>query len=342
MYEEFYGLTHKPFQLSPDPKFFFASDHHKKALSYLKYGLGQQEGFIVITGPIGTGKSTLARNMLNEVDGSNIVAAQLVTTMLDPAELLEMIAIAFGLEPADKCKSTILQAIENYLVSLYRQGKRAVLLVDEAQNLPQESVEELRMLSNFQIDNRPLFQSFLLGQDELRDIIRAPGMEQFRQRIIASSHLQALSQEETRDYIQHRLKQAGLTDRELISFAAYSVIHGQTQGIPRKINLFMDRLMLFGYLEELHTFNIEAIDAVIEEMSNELNMGQGGSSSASSPTAPSTAGPGPRPGAPMADPMQLLRLETLVLQSVDKLNRLEAKVDRLLTIKSQAETDDIT
>lgn len=274
MYQAFYGLNTKPFQLSPNPDFFFSSKHHQKALSYLEYGLSQQEGFIVITGAIGTGKTTIARSLIDEVKGGDIVAAQLVTTLLSPIELLEMIAISFGLKVNTTSKTSILKGIEDFLVSLKEQGKRAVLLVDEAQNLPAESVEELRMLSNFQIGNMPLFQSFLLGQSELKLILQAPGMEQFRQRIIASCHLEPLTQEETRDYISHRLETAGWQGDSLISFTAFSVIHQQTGGIPRMINLFMDRLMLFGFIEELKYFNVEAIDTVLQEMSNELTLGQ--------------------------------------------------------------------
>ncbi|NRA53169.1 MAG: AAA family ATPase [Gammaproteobacteria bacterium] len=274
MYEAFYGLKHKPFQLSPDPAFFYSSDHHKKAISYLKYGLSQREGFIVITGAIGTGKTTIARSLLEQVDRDNIVAAQLVTTILNPTELLEMIVLSFGISSDAKNKTSLLHDLEQFLLSLHQQGKRAVLLVDEAQNLPAESVEELRMLSNFQVGKHPLFQSFLLGQDELRMIIQSPGMEQFRQRIIASCHLQALTLEETRNYIQHRLIQAGWQGESLISYSAFSIIHAKTQGIPRMINLFMDRLMLFGFIEELDYFNIEAVDCVIAEMSGELTMAQ--------------------------------------------------------------------
>jgi len=272
MYEAFYGLSHKPFQLSPDPTFFYSSDHHKKAISYLKYGLSQREGFIVITGAIGTGKTTIARSLLEQVDKDNIVAAQLVTTILDPVELLEMIVLSFGITSSAKNKTSLLHDFENFHLGLHQQGKRAVLLVDEAQNLPAESVEELRMLSNFQVGKHPLFQSFLLGQDELRLIVQSPGMEQFRQRIIASCHLQALTLEETRHYIQHRLVQAGWQGESLVSFSAFSIIHAKTQGVPRMINLFMDRLMLFGFIEELEHFNIEAVDSVIAEMSGELTM----------------------------------------------------------------------
>jgi len=167
MYESYYGFSERPFQLSPDPRFFFATSHHQRALSYLQYGLDQGEGFIVITGPIGTGKTTIARNLLANIADENIVAAQLVTTKLSPDELLELVAAEFKIKPDSNNKADILQNIEQFLVQLNKQGKRALLLVDEAQNLPSETVEELRMLSNFQLDNKPLIQSFLLGQEEL-------------------------------------------------------------------------------------------------------------------------------------------------------------------------------
>ena len=196
MYESYYGFKEKPFQLSPDPRFFFASNHHQRALSYLQYGLDQGEGFIVITGPIGTGKTTIARNLLNNISESNIVPIQLVTTKLNPHELLELVASEFKIPVGSESKAELIQEIEKFLINLSQQGKRALIIVDEAQNLPSETVEELRMLSNFQLDNKPLVQSFLLGQEELKAIIQAPNMEQFRQRIIASAHLKPLSEEE--------------------------------------------------------------------------------------------------------------------------------------------------
>lgn len=270
MYENYYGFKERPFQLSPDPKFFFASNHHQRALSYLQYGLDQGEGFIVITGPIGTGKTTIARNLLNNITDSNIIAIQLVTTKLNPHELLELIASEFKISVNSQSKADLLQSIENFLIALSHQGKRALIIVDEAQNLPSETVEELRMLSNFQLNNKPLVQSFLLGQEELKGIIQAPNMEQFRQRIIASAHLKPLTCDEVKDYINHRLHQAKCNKDNIFSDAAFQLIHEKTLGVPRKINIFVDRLLLFGFLEELSSISYEAILTVAEEMEIEL------------------------------------------------------------------------
>ena len=277
MYESYYGFTERPFQLSPDPRFFFASKHHQRALSYLQYGLDQKEGFIVITGPIGTGKTTIARNLLSNLPEANIVAAQLVTTKLNPEELLELVIAEFRIPYQGESKADMLKAIETFLISLHQQGKRALLLVDEAQNLPAETVEELRMLSNFQQDNQPLIQSFLLGQEELKGIIQAPNMEQFRQRIIASAHLRPLTPEEVEHYINHRIQLAGYDKDDLFSAQAFAVIHEKTQGVPRKINIFVDRILLFGFLEELSNIDIDAIHSVAEEMGVELTGSLSGS-----------------------------------------------------------------
>ncbi len=270
MYESYYGFNERPFQLSPDPRFFFATSHHQRALSYLQYGLDQGEGFIVITGPIGTGKTTIARNLLSSIGDKNIVAAQLVTTKLSPDELLELVAAEFKIPLKGNGKAEALRSIEAFLIKLHKQGKRALLIVDEAQNLPSETVEELRMLSNFQLDDKPLIQSFLLGQEELKDIIQAPNMEQFRQRIIASAHLKPLSVEEVKDYVNHRLQQAGCEKVSLFSDDAFELIHKKTLGVPRKINIFVDRLLLFGFLEELTCIDVDNINDVAEEMSVEL------------------------------------------------------------------------
>lgn len=270
MYEAFFSLNAKPFQLTPDPEFFFASKEHKRAMSYLQYGLDQGEGFIVISGSIGTGKSTLAKHLVSNLNAQQVEAVQLVTTSLAPMDLLKLIASGFNLQlPADIDKAGLLQHIEHYLNHNFSQGKRTLLLVDEAQNLPAESIEELRMLSNIQHDNRPLLQSFLLGQEELRDTLKGANMEQFRQRIIASCHLPPLTSEECRHYIEHRLKHVGWQNNPAFAPGCFPLIHRYTRGIPRIINLFCDRLMLFTFLEEANFINEEAIETVNAEFIQE-------------------------------------------------------------------------
>ncbi|WNC68472.1 XrtA-associated ATPase [Thalassotalea nanhaiensis] len=271
MYEQHYGMTLKPFQLSPDPRFFYASNKHKQALSYLEYGLEQGEGFIVITGPVGTGKTTLAQSLLSNLDVTKIHAVQIVTSKLSPEDLLLVIAKEFGLSPLSPAKAHLLQAIEEHLMTLKLQGMRALLLVDEAQNLPLDSVEELRMLSNFQSDSKPLLQSFLLGQEELKSIILSPELEQFRQRIIASCHLQSLTTEEIEQYVLHRLTSAGIANAEIFERDCFTQIQQITTGIPRKINLLVDRILLYGFLNDLTQFTSSEVQTVIDEMADELS-----------------------------------------------------------------------
>ncbi len=269
MYTSYYGLTNKPFQLSPDPQFFFGSSGHSRALAYLRYGLSQSEGFIVITGDIGTGKTMLVKSLFKELDTANVLAAQLVTTQLEADELLRLVVAAFNLPFEGVGKAELLKYFEDFLQQSARQGKRVLLVVDEAQNLPARSLEELRMLSNFQVADTPLLQSFLLGQEGFRATLQAPGMEQLRQRVIASCHLHPLSARETQDYIEHRLRVVGWQNKPHFTDEAYAGIHQYTQGVPRRINIFCDRLLLYGYLEDLQTISDTTVTTVGKEFSEE-------------------------------------------------------------------------
>jgi general secretion pathway protein A len=269
MYESFYGLTGKPFQLNPDPGFFFGSKGHSSAYSYLKYGVFQGEGFIVITGEIGAGKTTLVRTLLSELDPRKVVAVQLVSTQLDADDLLRSVATSFGLPVKGADKAHLLATLEAFLTSLITEHKRALLIVDEAQNLTPRAMEELRMLSNFQLGDRALLQSFLVGQPELRNLLREPYMQQLRQRVIASYHLGPIDREETRAYIEHRLHRVGWKNDPEFEPAVFDAIYAATGGVPRRINTLCNRLLLAGYLAEKHKLVLADADAVAGEIRDE-------------------------------------------------------------------------
>src|SRR6218665_494277 len=206
MYEAYYGLSSKPFQLSPDPNFYFGSKQHRRAKAYLDYGVLRNDGFIVITGEIGAGKTTLLRGLLDSLNRSNVMIGNLVTTQLDAEDTLRMVGAAFGVRVKDLPKSELLMTLEAFFVSQTSQGKRCLLIVDEAQNLTARAVEELRMLSNFQFANQSLLQTFLVGQPEFRGILQRPEMEQFRQRVAATCHIGPRDENDPQPYMDHRLK----------------------------------------------------------------------------------------------------------------------------------------
>jgi len=270
MYQEFFGLSGKPFQLSPDARFFYPSKEHSRALSFLEYGLNQADGFIVITGDVGTGKSTLVQTLLGNLNPKDIVVANIVTTQVDADDLLSLVAANFGLRLSSSSKALMLRDLERLFIQRAREGKRALLIVDEAQNLPVSSVEELRMLSNFQYGGKPLLQVFLLGQEEFRGTLLSAGFEQLRQRVIATYHLNPLEPDDTRIYIEHRLSRVGWQQDPALSDDAFEAIYEFTSGVPRRINNLCDRLMLFAYLEETHSIDAAMVQTVAEEIGIEF------------------------------------------------------------------------
>lgn len=269
MYTDFYKLKALPFQLTPDHRFFFGSSVHNKAMAHLTYGLNQGEGFIIITGEVGAGKTTLVGYLLSTLDAERYIAAKIVTTQLGGDDMLRMVASAFGIDQEGIDKATLLGRIEAFLTATHENGKRCLLVVDEAQNLTIQALEELRMLSNFQVGVQVPLQSFLLGQPQFRNILASKELDQLRQRVIAHFHMGPLSPTETRAYIEHRLKTVGWQDDPDITPDAFDEIYKHTDGVPRKINTICSRLMLFGFLEELHRIDQQSVAQVAEDLREE-------------------------------------------------------------------------
>ena len=300
MYDEFYGLKGRPFQLTPDARFYFESATHRKALSYLGYGLAQGEGFIVITGEVGAGKSTLAAHLMAKVDRQRLTAAQIVTSALDGEELIHVAARSFGLEVAGHDKATALAQIEAFLHHEAREGRRCLLVVDEAQNLSVEALEELRMLSNFQLGAHPLLQILLLGQPEFRTLLQTSSeLEQLRQRVIASHHLDAMEPAEVGAYIQHRMSLVGWQGRPQFDTRVYADLAKATGGVPRRVNQIVNRLLLMGAVEQRDHLDAQMLQAVLNDLAGD------GAMSAAPAVTPVPAAEAPQVELPQAEaPLQ--------------------------------------
>src|SRR6516164_7978618 len=272
MYAEFYGLTTQPFQLAPDPRFFFESTVHRQAMAYLVYGLRHAEGFIIITGEVGAGKTILVNNLLSTIDRNSFVTANIVTTQLAGDDLLYMLAAGFGIAKEGLAK--------------HRNGKRVLLIVDEAQNLSFEALEELRMLSNIFLDRTMAVQGFLLGQPQFRATLSGPRLEQLRQRVTAAYHLGPLGEGESRAYVEHRLRRADWKGDPHFAEDCFPLIHQRTGGVPRQINTLCSRLLLFGFLEELHTLTAHAVEKVADDLREEIALVAAPPAVAGSPADP--------------------------------------------------------
>ena len=267
MFDDFYGLTGRPFQLTPDPNFFFESGTHRKALSYLGYGLAQSEGFIVITGEVGAGKSTLVAHLMQRIDRERLTVGQIVTSNLDGEELVHLAASSFGLDIEGHDKASALGEIENFLHEEAREGRRCLLVVDESQNLSVEALEELRMLSNFQLGAHPLLQVLLLGQPEFKKVLAEhASLEQLRQRVIAAHHLEAMEPSELEPYIKHRLACVGWQGNPEFDQRVFAEMYEATGGIPRRINQVATRLLLLGAVEQRSRIDSAMLAAVLKEM----------------------------------------------------------------------------
>src|SRR5262245_11384463 len=265
MYERFYRLRERPFALTPDPDYLYPSKMHSEALGYLRYGIESHAGFVVITGAIGTGKTTLLQTLLRNVD-NRITVARVMNTLLDPRELIEAAMIDRGLDPAGMSKPAMLKTFGEFLVNERSAGRMVLLVIDEAQNLSLPALEEIRMLSNMETEKSKLVQILLIGQPDLRDKLSRPELEQLRQRITVSHHLLPLDAEETARYVNHRLARASIGAPLEFPRVVTDRIHERSGGIPRLINVIADATLVFGYGEERPEIDEPLIKDVIADL----------------------------------------------------------------------------
>jgi len=263
MYEEFYNLKEKPFQLVPNPEYLFLSEKHQNALSYLEYGLTENVGFILLTGEIGSGKTTLIQYLLDRLDTSTVVAV-IFNTNVSAEQLLGIILRQFELSGPSNDKAGMLDALYDFLIRKYAERKQVLLIIDEAQNLSDEALEEVRMLSNLQTEEQALLQVMLVGQPELSAKLKRPNLVQFAQRIAASYHLSGLDADETRDYVVFRLEKAGGRP-DLFTDEAIAKVYTVSSGIPRSINLLCQAALVYGYADQCHTIDRHIIEQILED-----------------------------------------------------------------------------
>jgi general secretion pathway protein A len=273
VYERFYRLTGIPFQLTPDSRFFFGSAGHNRAISHLVYGLAQEEGFIVITGEVGAGKTTLVEQLWSQLDRRSYILGRVVTTQVSGDDLLRLIVTSYGIDDRGSDKATLLRRFEKMVGEQRGIGRRCLLVVDEVQNLSVAALEELRMLSNITIDSRASLQTILLGQPQFRPMLAGSELEQLRQRVLASYHLGPLSETETKGYVEHRLRTVGWIDDPYWDESAFSLVHRLTGGIPRRINTLCTRILLYGALEEAHRIGGEMVRTIAGELEQDLGAG---------------------------------------------------------------------
>jgi general secretion pathway protein A len=274
VFDKFYSFSAPPFLLTPDARFFFSSSGHGRAIAHLVYGLSQQEGFIVVTGEVGAGKTMLTEQLWSQLDRNTYVVARVVTTQVSGDDLLRLAMANFGLgDTPGTDKSSLLRRFEHMVRDQRKQGRRCLLVIDEVQNLSLAAMEELRMLSNITVDGKASVQTILLGQPQFRPILAGRDWDQLRQRVLASYHLGPLTEPETRCYIEHRLRTVGWRNDPAWHDAAFAAAHLHTGGIPRRINTLCSRVLLCGALEEAHTITAAMVDATADELERDLGAG---------------------------------------------------------------------
>jgi general secretion pathway protein A len=268
MYLSFYNLKETPFNVTSDPSFLYLSPTHAEALDHLRYGIDQRKGFLAITGEIGAGKTTLCRALINRLDAS-VKVALILNSVLPETQLLEAITDEFGITPGKRTKGVLIRTINKFLLDQVSRGNNAVLIIDEAQNMRASTLETVRMLSNLETEKEKLLQIILVGQPQLRDKLNSPELVQLKQRIAIRFHIRALSRVEVAAYIRHRLTVAGSRGDLLFDEAAMTVIHEYSGGIPRLINVLVDRALLKGFVREAFVIDVDNIRKCIEELDGE-------------------------------------------------------------------------
>ncbi len=263
MYEVFYGLKEKPFNLNPDPAYIFWSSGHEHAYTHLEYAISENKGFGVITGEVGSGKTTLLSYLLHKIP-QNLQVALINQTDVNSIQFLRLLCNEFDIKLAKNEKTAILQQLQEFLIKTFAAGRRAILIIDEAQNLPDKTIEELRMLSNLEVEKEHLIQIILVGQPELKEKLRRRRLRQFTQRVTVHAHLGGLTPEDVSRYVRHRLKVAGAASQNIFTAEALASLHHHTRGIPRLINIICDMAMVFGFADEKETIGQEIIDEVMK------------------------------------------------------------------------------
>ncbi|MBK1657573.1 AAA family ATPase [Paracraurococcus ruber] len=325
---DIYGFREPPFLMTPDARLFFPSTVHSRAYAHLMYGLAQGEGFVVVTGEVGAGKTTLIERLCAELDPATYVVARIATTQVQGDDLLRLVADAFGAQP-DGDKAAVLRSI---MAALRNSPRKHVLIVDEAQALNHSALEELRMLSNVTDGKRALLQTILLGQPQLRKLIASPDLDQLRQRILASFHLGGLSEPEVRSYVEHRMRAVGWAGNPSWDDQAFGVLHRHTGGIPRRINRLCSRVLLAGALEHAPHLTAALVEATASELDEDLGAG--------AEEMPAVAAPrGLAVGLPMGAAAQLEDLAQRVEALEQNAARRERVLNRLMDLFAETSGD---
>lgn len=270
MYLNYYGLTEAPFDITPNPRFLFYSAKHREAYNHLLYGLRERKGFVQLTGEVGAGKTTICRAMLEQLD-DRYSTALILNPVLNPDEMMKAVASEFGLPVYGLDRLETLAVINDFLLHQVERGKETVLIIDEAQDLTDELLEQIRLLSNLETDDRKLLQIVLMGQPELRDRLNNPRLRQLRQRITVRYHLLPLSRAEVNQYIEHRLHVSGGNGTPYFTRPALWRVYHYTQGIPRLVNALCDKALLAGFVQQSGCIDFRIVNRAIRELEGEIN-----------------------------------------------------------------------